>query len=801
MELRRVLCSKKTVIVMAVFLIVTAWFFLKEQTGDSEYYNQINVFRNEEIAKCQNLEPEKAVEYFNQQTVYYDAMYNLAAMPTLIETKEYQQYKDQYEEVKNELNPEDISQKKTVISELLTAAEHVSTYKESITNIKDKAGKMVQISIFAKKDSFAYREIQKAVKDYKPLEGTSVNMGNDKVVTSVVDFQLIHYILFAFAIVIISQFLEERKLGLWAMVHSEKKGRFVLSLKRVSVLFAGVGGTTILFYGVLFGISCKMYGMPSFSRMIQSIPEFGNFVIPLSIGGFIVTFILTKIFALFLTALIIWFIMSIIQSRNVAFLVLGLVFATEYGCFQFIAPQSNLNLFKYANLFYYINPSDMFTYYRNLRFIKLLIGRLELMYVGMVVLTIFFIVICIATNCMKRPVKTPGKIEKILDRCIVTIHRPFELLPAWMVEFHKSFIWQKGIIIIAVFVYMAFSGIKDIGYTYKQSNSYLKSFYNACSGEISQKTIDYVNAIQTECENAQNTYNDAKSQYSAGLIDDTELEKVKNQNETYASKRMQVLDMNKKITYVQGLNSKGYDAHIIDDTSYNNLFGNANYSVDNLISIKIIFLLVLFLSGIFAFERKSNTVHFLRSLKKGRKSVFRMKMLVTMAVTVGLWAMYYGIQLYQFYNNYGFTYLSSPLKSIKIMENVPLNCSIGAFLIIIYLTRLVMLMCIAWIILMFSSVMSMELSPITSFAVCLMPSVMIYVGIDLFKTLSVAMPVNFIENFINSKGYEFLIPITIMLIFGIVGLLVSYKKWCYHVEIHTHALKVVGKKFFQKRGK
>ena len=796
MEIKRVLCSKKTVFIMAIFLIVTVWFFIKEQTGDSQYFNQLNEFRNEEMAKCQNLEPDKTVEYLKQQASYYDAMSDLAAMPTLIETKQYQQYAQQYEAVKDELNPEDIDRKKAIISEILTAAEHVSTYEESIANIKEKAVKMVQISIFAKKDSFAYKEIQKAVKDYKPLEGILVNMGNDKVITSVVDFQLIHYILFAFAIVIISQFLEERKLGLWSMVHSEKKGRFVLALKRVAILFGGVVAITVLFYGVIFAISCKMYGVPSFSRMIQSIPEFGDFVIPLNIGGFIVVFILTKIFALFLTALIIWFIMSVIQSRNVALLVLALMFATEYGCFQFIAPQSNLNIFKYANIFYYINPSDMFTYYRNLRFIKLLIGRLELMYVGMIVLTIVFIVICIATNGRKRPVKTPGKIEKMLDRCIVTIQRPFELLPAWMVEFHKSFIWQKGILIIAVFVYMAFSGIKDIGYTYKQSDSYLKSFYSSYSGVVTQETIDYVNAIQADCDNAQSSYKEAQDQYSKGLISNSQLDKIKNINDTYASKRTQVLAMNKNITYVQNLNSKGYDAHIIDDTSYRELFGKTNYSVDNLISIKIIFLLVLLLSGIFAFEKKSNTVNFLRSLKKGRKSIFRMKMVVTIVVTVGLWALYYGIQLYQFYNNYGFTYLSAPLKSIKIMENVPLNCSIGAFLIILYMTRFVMLICVAWIVMMISSIVSMEISLIASFAVCLMPSVMIYVGIDLFKNLSVAMPINFIENFINAKGYAFLIPIILMLIFGIASFVVSYKKWCSYAEI-----KVAGKKFFMKREK
>jgi len=796
MEIKRVLCSKKTLIVLIIFLIVTVWFFIKEQTDDSEYFNQVNEFRNEETAKCQNLEPEKAVEYLEQQVRYYDAMFNLAVSPSLIETKDYQQYADQYEALKDLLNVEDIDRKKIIISDLLTAAEHVSTYEESIGNIKNKASQLVQISIFAKKDSFAYKEIQKAVKDYKPLEGIAVKMGNDKAITSVVDFQLIHYILFAFAIVIISQFLEERKLGLWSMVHSEKNGRLVLALKRVATLFVGVAAITALFYGVIFAISCRMYGLPSYSRMIQSIPEFGDFVIPLSIGGFILVFMLTKIFALFLIALIIWFILSVIQSRNVALLVLGLIFAIEYGCFQFIGPQSNLNIFKYANIFYYINPSDLFTYYRNLRFVKLLIGRLELMYAGMAILTIFFIVLCSTSNGRKHPVKTPGKIEKIMDRCIVTMQRPFELLPAWMVEFHKSFIWQKGILIIAVFVYMAFSGIKDIGYTYKQSQYSVKSFCETYSGEVTPEAVNYVNSLQEECDNAQAVYKDAQSQFSKGLIDDKQLEKTKNINDTYATKRTSVTEMNKRLTYVQNLNSKGYDAHIIDDTSYSRLFGKSNYGVDNLISIKIIFLLVLLLSGIFAFEKKSNTVNFLRSLKKGRKSLFRLKMLVTTAVTFGLWTMYYGIQLYQFYNNYGFTYLSAPLKSIKIMESMPINCSIGAFLIILYLTRFVMLMCIAGIVMMFSSIMSMELSLIASFAVCLMPSVMIYVGLDLFKNLSVAMPVNFIENFVNAKGYAFLIPIIIMLILGIVSFVVSYKKWCSYAEI-----KVIGKNFIRKRGK
>lgn len=783
MEFKRVLISKKTLLALTLFLVLTVYFYVKEQTREVEYFNEINQFRNEEIAKCEAIELDEAVAYLEEQTNYYNALYNLSIIPNNINLKEYEKYITTYNELKDQLNSVELEEKKAVVDELLAAAQYETTYHDSIINIKAKAAQMGQISLFAKKDSFAYKEIQKSVKDFAPLENISVTMGNDKVITSIFDFQLIHYLLFAFTIIIISQFLEERKLGLWSMAHSQKNGRFSLAFKRVGILLAGISSITILLYAVLFGISYKFYGLPSFSRMIQSIPEFGNFIIPASIGEFAIIFLATKILALFIIALIIWFVMSIIKSRNVAVFTLGLIFAIEYGCFRFIAPQSYLNLFKYANIFYYINPSDLFSYYRNLRLYKLLIGRLELFYVAQVILPILLMMLCVVVNAMKHPVKSPGKFEKLIDRIIINLHRPLELLPAWLIEFHKSFIWQKGLIILGIFVYFALSGIKDIGYTYQQSKNPSKTFYETYGGEFSQTIIDYVNSQQAECDEAAEAYLEGKKQFDQGLIDQKQLDKLQNISEGYVDMRHNLTEINNQITYVKSQLEQGYDAHLIDDTSYNNLFGKLNYSVDNLISIKIIFLLVLLLSGLFAFEKKSNTVAFLRSLQKGRRNMFGMKLFVTVVVTIGLWFMYYGIQLYGFYHNYGFTFLDSPLRSVKVMEHAPLNCSIGAFLIILYLTRLFMLLCISFIIMMISSLMTMEQSLITSLVICVMPSIMNYVGIDLFSKLSVTMPVSFIETFKESSTYAFMIPILILLALGLISVVVSYRKWCSYVQV------------------
>ena len=73
---------------------------------------------------------------------------------------------------------------------------------------------------------------------------------------------------------------------------------------------------------------------------------------------------------------------------------------------------------------------------------------------------------------------------------------------------------------------------------------------------------------------------------------------------------------------------------------------------------------------------------------------------------------------------------------------------------------------------------------------------MIYVGIDLFKNLSVTMPVTFIENFLNVGGLGFITPMLILLVLGVTGIIVSYRKWCGYVEIN-----VAWKKFFMKRGR
>ena len=70
--------------------------------------------------------------------------------------------------------------------------------------------------------------LKKTADDYANLKHIDLELGNDKPIISVVNFGLVHYIIFIFNLAIIIVFIQERKSGLWNIIHATKKGDFHL---------------------------------------------------------------------------------------------------------------------------------------------------------------------------------------------------------------------------------------------------------------------------------------------------------------------------------------------------------------------------------------------------------------------------------------------------------------------------------------------------------------------------------------------------------------------------------------------
>ncbi|MCR5636255.1 MAG: hypothetical protein K6F76_03625 [Clostridiales bacterium] len=171
---------------------------------------------------------------------------------------------------------------------------------------------------------------------------------------------------------------------------------------------------------------------------------------------------------------------------------------------------------------------------------------------------------------------------------------------------------------------------------------------------------------------------------------------------------------------------------LCDRFRYGKLLSRESYLRQEYSAVLAVITIIIILSGIFSFESKSNTNYLIRSTKNGRERLFKVKLFTSAAVTAFVWCVAYAAEFFGIYNKYGLDCFSAPLQSLEFFMSFPFSISIGAYLIIMYLFRLLLLLGAAAIVMLISKKFSYVSSIIISIAVLLVPALLNMVGIAFF---------------------------------------------------------------------
>ena len=182
------------------------------------------------------------------------------------------------------------------VNHLLKQAEYLNGYDVYLTTIQANKEKMLSFSIFNDPDSFSGRNIIKTANEFEALEGVSLNLGVDGAITALMNFSITDYLLLAVLVLICISFLDERKKGLWGVVHSAPNGRLRLAFQRAGILLGVSVIGVVLLYGsnLLMGFSVYR-GMDELGRAAQSVELLGKMPVCCTVGEFLFLYLLFKI--------------------------------------------------------------------------------------------------------------------------------------------------------------------------------------------------------------------------------------------------------------------------------------------------------------------------------------------------------------------------------------------------------------------------------------------------------------------------------------------------------------------------
>lgn len=246
-------------------------------------------------------------------------------------------------------------------------------------------------------------------------------------------------------------------------------------------------------------------------------------------------------------------------------------------------------------------------------------------------------------------------------------------------EIYKFFIHGKGLIIILILVYVMVSRVDDNLFVISPEESILREFYDRYTGEIDEESEQILTGMKEQLQ--------AKE-----ILDGTQYDADK---KAYDELEHQV----EKAEYLEQYGVKGW---FINSKGYNQLIG------DNTLSFRIVdgvigaLAIIMLLATIHSYENESSTNYIIRCTKRGRKPLLRRKMIYSFSCSLIVSIIIFGTEIYDVIRNYPLRGLMAPVQNIDVLESFPLAINVLLFLIIWYLSRLLIYILIAALVMLIS---------------------------------------------------------------------------------------------------
>ena len=240
--------------------------------------------------------------------------------------------------------------------------EHDKFYRK-IKEVPRQKANMLEMSIFAEEDSFAYKNIMKTAGDYERISEVELSEINDYAVDAFLEYDVMYIFGFVLMLFTVTAFLDERKKGLWQIVYTCRGGRLRLLLKRVAILLGVALVTETVLVVSTLSVSFMNYGgIGILFDSVQSVGKLQGFMMPVSTLSFLVYYILFLAASHAVSGLFIWFVLSLIHNGNLGMIGCAASFAavmffvrfyevrTKYNLKGLAAPVQNIRIYENVSL-------------------------------------------------------------------------------------------------------------------------------------------------------------------------------------------------------------------------------------------------------------------------------------------------------------------------------------------------------------------------------------------------------------------------------------------------------------------
>ena len=600
-------------------------------------------------------------------------------------------YREQYPEQFARIEAEGVTQDGEALrqqillwTELKRENDSIVSYPAFIAAVQANAAQMSESSLFGKPGTFSYANAEQTAADYEGLENLELRLGLSVGVTSVSSFlpgELL-MLLFALTVCILSFFGGYRR-GMLSILHSCKHGRGSLIGGKLAAVT-----TVCLFGGVLYAVlmlflGAYRYGYGDLTRAIQSLPEFRDCTLALSVGQYMTLAfaIKTSVFVgagLYFCAVFTMFkenvgtVMFVSLLPLSVFLVLSKVLRSSFI----------LNHFKYINPFFWLDGTALYGQYINLNFFSMPVRALSILPVAQGLLCMLSITFACVRFINDRAVRRTSLSERAAAALSARLRRRDKTVSLFKNEGYKLMFQEKLLVLLLLVLTLSLYIVT--GYhtmTFNENDALYRQYLLTLSGEASEEAWAQYRELAEEYETLDQQIEELRQQWADGKITGLEMQMQIDVIENTIGRREQAFSLVRRdAEYVQELQESGRTAWFVDQISGKVFMDSSGVELKNAV---LFFATAVFCaSALYGAELRRDLMGLFCSTPRGRGDVAVRKFLWLTLLVMGIYISVYTPYWIYLVHNLGTLPWRANLYSLQEYVNYQGSLTIGrAFLL------------------------------------------------------------------------------------------------------------------------
>lgn len=605
-----------------------------------------------------------------------------------------------------------------LLSDMQQEVTRLREYPDYLANIEASKNSMAMLSIWGGKDTFSYRNIQKTPTAYAPMAGTALTLDASRGLEDALHNFLTDILgIFLLFLIVSTVILKDREQGMMPLLYAMPNGRSRLFFEKLLMISLCTIGMVVLLYGENLAIGGAMYGFGDLSRPIQCINGLYTCNLPISVGAYLVLFLLTKITAFLVFSVIFLLICTAAKNNLTVYGVSGGVCGAAYLLYRFVPALSSFGLLHYLNPVQFVRVNEVFGTYCNINLFGYPFSLKIAAIITMAVLIVGTVSISAVLFAGTRNMQYRNISIRLFKEKSRRVHGQFYYVC------YRSLILQKGIVPVLVILFAAGMYSANFTRSFTSDDIYYEKFTTENEGVLTADTFEFI--MKKQVAYAKLEAEIARLQ-STGNANPFELNKLYMQmNDRGAFERFR--------RRYNAIRTSDTDGELFYDSGYERLFGIDGNLDDMMIALFMTAFLVMLLSPYAAQDRKTDMVKILYATGAGKRGYWKHLLLYSAICGIAVSLLFNVPYVVHILQKYGTQGLSAPIQSICQFAGRHTPVTVGGEIVILLLVRTISAAIAAMLISILSSVCR---SPLTAYvaniSLFVLPAVLVLLGVPVF---------------------------------------------------------------------